>query len=222
MAANVFLGLSLVIIGESHLADPTYLIGPMHTQLVQMGAKVHSVGVCGATPGNWVTKTPSDCGRADRVNADPVAVRVEAGAATTPIKDLIGNAKANAIIVVSGDTIGSYKAAEFPKSWAYQQVTALTKAIAETGATCYWVGPGWSNIPGRFGKTHERVKLVNSFLAENTSPCTYIDSTKMSQPGEWKTIDGQHYNSASYRAWSSAIVSALESAMITNPPKKAP
>ena len=142
MSTAVLLGLSLVVIGESHLADPTYLIGPMHTQLVQKGAKVHSVGVCGATPANWVTTTPSDCGPADRVNDAPVAVRIEAGAATTPIKDLIGNAKANAIIVVSGDTIGSYKAAEFPKSWAYQQVTTLSKAIAETGyaSTTPWPG----------------------------------------------------------------------------------
>lgn len=222
MSAALLMGLSLVVIGESHLADPTYLIGPMHDQLVQKGAKVHSVGVCGATPANWITATPSDCGRADRVNDAPRAVRIEAGAATTPIKELIGNAKANAIIVVSGDTIGSYKAAEFPKAWAYQQVSTLTKAIAETGATCYWVGPGWSNQPGRFGKTDERVQALSTFLAENTLPCTYIDSTKMSKPGEWKTIDGQHYNSAGYRAWGAAIVTALESAMATNPPKKTP
>jgi len=221
MSTAVFLGLSLVVIGESHLADPTYLIGPMHSQLVQKGAKVHSVGVCGATPADWIKATHSDCGRADRVGDAPAA-RIEAGAGTTPIKELIANAKADAIVVVSGDTIGSYKAAEFPKSWAYQQVTTLTKAIAETGATCYWVGPGWSNIPGRFGKTNERVQALSSFLAENTLPCTYIDSTKMSQPGEWKTIDGQHYNTGGYRAWSTAIVGALEKAIAANPPKKAP
>lgn len=221
MSAAALLGLSLVVIGESHLADPTYLIGPMHDQLMAKGAKVHSVGVCGATPADWVKTTPSDCGRADRTSDAP-AVRIEAGAATTPVKDLLANAKANAIVVVSGDTIGSYKSAEYPKSWAYQQVTTLTKAIADTGVACYWVGPGWSNIPGRFGKTKERVEALNSFLAENTAPCTYIDSTKMSQPGEWKTIDGQHYNSKGYREWSNGIVTALEAAMAQNPPKKAP
>lgn len=221
MSTAVLLGLSIVVIGESHLADPAYLIGPMHSLLLQKGAKVHSVGVCGATPANWMAVTPTDCGRADRIG-EPPAVRIEAGAATTPIKDLIANAKADVVIVVNGDTIGSYKAAEFPKAWAYQQVSTLTKAIAETGATCYWVGPGWSNAPGRFGKTSERVQVVNSFLAENTLPCTYIDSTKMSQPGEWKTIDGQHYNIAGYRAWSNGIFSALEKAMVANPPKKAP
>lgn len=221
MSTAVLLGLSLVVIGESHLADPTYLMASMHDQLIQKGAKVHTVGVCGATPANWISVTPSDCGRADRIGETP-AVRIEAGAGTTPIKDLIANAKANAIIVVSGDTIGSYKAAEFPKAWAYQQVSTLTKAIAETGAACYWVGPGWSNQPGRFGKTHERVQALSLFLSENTLPCTYIDSTKMSQPGEWKTIDGQHYNSSGYRAWGTAIVNALESAIAANPPKKAP
>ena len=151
MSTAAFLGLSLVVIGESHMADPTYLMAPLHEKLIQSGAKVHSVGVCGATPANWVTVSPTDCGRADRVGDTP-AVRVDGAAATTPIKELITNAKANVIVVINGDTIGSYKAAEFPKSWAYQQVTTLTKAIGETGVTCYWVGPGWSNIPGRFGK----------------------------------------------------------------------
>lgn len=221
MSSAVLLGLSLVVIGESHLADPTYLIGPMHDQLLQKGATVHSVGVCGASPANWVKVTPSDCGRAERKGAPP-AIRIETGAATTPIKDLIAGAKANAIIVVSGDTIGSYKNAEFPKAWAYSQVTALTSAIAETGVVCYWVGPGWSNNPARFGKTNERVKALSVFLSENTLPCTYIDSTKMSQPGEWKTIDGQHYNGTGYRAWGTEIVKALEEAMVANPPKKTP
>lgn len=221
MSAAALLGLSLVVIGESHLADPTYLIGPMHDLLLEKGAKVHSVGVCGASPANWIQATPGDCGRAERVGS-PRAVRVEGDVMTTPVKDLIAKNKADAIVVVSGDTIGSYKNAEFPKSWAYQQVTTLTKAIAETGAACYWVGPGWSNQAGRYGKTTERVQAVNAFLAENTLPCTYIDSTTMSKPGEWKTIDGQHYNTKGYREWSNAIVGALEKAMAANPPKKAP
>jgi hypothetical protein len=221
MSTAVLLGLSLVVIGESHLADPSYLIGPMHDLLLEKGAKVHSVGVCGASPASWIQATPGDCGRAERVGI-PRAVRVEGAVMTTPVKELITKAKADAIIVVSGDTIGSYKNAEFPKTWAYQQITTLTKAIAETGASCFWVGPGWSNQPGRYGKTTERVLAVNAFLAENSLPCVYIDSTKMSQPGEWKTIDGQHYNSSGYRAWSTAIVNALESAMVANPPKKAP
>ncbi len=221
MSTAVLLGLSLVVIGDSHLADPSYLMGAMHDQLTQKGAKVHSVGVCGSMPADWVKTTPSDCGRAERVGDAPKGVRIEGGA-TTPIKDLIASSKANAVIVVTGDTIGSYKNPEFPKAWAYQQVTALTKAIAETGTACYWVGPGWSNQPGRYGKTNERVQTVNAFLTENSSPCTYIDSTKMSQPGEWKTTDGQHYNSTAYRAWSAGIVSAIEGAMATNPVKKAP
>jgi hypothetical protein len=222
MSTAVLLGLSLVVIGDSHLADPSYLMGSMHDQLTQKGAKVHSVGVCGAMPADWTKTTPTDCGRADRVGEAARGVRIEAGGATTPIKELISSTKANAVVIVSGDTIGSYKSAEFPKIWAYQQVSALTKAISETGTACFWVGPGWSNQPGRYGKTNERVQTVNAFLIENTSPCTYIDSTKMSQPGEWKTTDGQHYNNAAYRAWGAAIVGALENAVVANPLKKAP
>ena len=80
--------------------------------------------------------------------------------------------------------------------------------------------PGWSNIPGRFGKTTERVQAVDAFLSENTLPCTYIDSTKMSQPGL-----ENHRRAAlqrqGYREWSAAIFSSLEKAIAANPPKKA-
>ena len=31
MSTAVLLGLSLVVIGDSHLADPSYLMGTMHT-----------------------------------------------------------------------------------------------------------------------------------------------------------------------------------------------
>ncbi|MGB9578112.1 MAG: hypothetical protein ACPL3S_02445 [Halothiobacillaceae bacterium] len=215
MSSAALMGLTLLVIGDSHMATPNYLIGPLHDQLMAQGAKVHSIGVCGAHAADWTKVTPGDCGRAERTGEAP-AQKVNEGATTTPIKDLIQQDKPQAVVVVIGDTIGSYKNPEFPKSWAYAQVTTLTKAIADAGTACYWVGPGWSNTPGRFNKTNERVKEVNAFLAENVAPCTYIDSTTFSQPGEWKTIDGQHYTTKYYQSWAEGITNAI----LQNPPKK--
>ncbi|MEW5824467.1 MAG: SGNH/GDSL hydrolase family protein [Pseudomonadota bacterium] len=216
MSSGALVGLALLVIGDSHLATPSYLIGPLHDQLTEQGATVHSIGVCGANAADWVKTSPGECGRAER-SGNAAAQKLNEGATTTPIKDLIAKDKPDAVVVVIGDTIGSYNNPEFPKSWAYQQVTALTKAIAATGTACYWVGPGWSNNPGRFNKTNERVETVNAFLAENAAPCTYIDSTRFSQPGEWKTIDGQHYTGGFYKKWGAAIADAI----VNNPPKKA-
>lgn len=215
MPANALMGLTLLVIGDSHLATPNYLIGPLHDRLIEQGAKVHSIGVCGAHASDWIKASPGDCGRAERTGEAP-AVRQEQGAMTTPIKDLIAQDKPDAVVVVIGDTIGAYKNPEFPRSWAYQQVTTLTKAISETGTACYWVGPGWAQEGGRYGKTIARTKELNAFLSENVAPCTYIDSTKFSEPGQWKTIDGQHYFGSSYRKWADGIVNAI----VSNPPKK--
>jgi hypothetical protein len=213
--SSALLGLTLLVIGDSHLASPKYLIGTLHDQLLERGAHVVSVGVCGVHAADWVKETPGDCGRADRRDQSPVQ-RQDTDAKTTPIAELITKEHPDAVVVVMGDTIGSYKNPEFPASWAHNQVTTLTRAISETGVACYWVGPGWGTEGGRFGKTYERVKVLNAFLAENVAPCTYIDSTRFAQPGEWKTVDGQHYLSAGYRAWGQAIAEAIAA----QPPKK--
>lgn len=208
-------GLALVVIGESHMAQPHYLLDPLHQALTERGAQVHSIGVCGASPGKWVRPARTDCGKAEKIGSQPPTV--EPGDADgTNIVDVLNKERPDAIIVVNGDTVGSYDKAEFPQSWAYQEVTTLTRAIAATGVACYWVGPGWGQADKRYNKAPELVQRVNAFLAENVAPCTYIDSTKFSQPGEWKTTDGQHYTTKYYRKWADAIANAIES----TPPKK--
>jgi len=216
MPTSALMGLSLLVIGDSPLATPNYLIGTLPDRLMEQGAKVHAIGVCGAHAADWLKVSPGDCGRAERTGEAP-AERIVEGATTTPIKTLIAQEKPDAVVVVMGDTIGSYKNPEFPKTWAYQQVSSLTQAISSTGTACYWVGPGWAPEGGRFGKTFARTEVLNQFLSENVAPCTYIDSTKFSRPGEWKTIDGQHYVGGAYRKWANAIADAI----ISNPPKKA-
>jgi len=214
MPASALMGLSFLIIGDSHLATPTYLISTLPDRLMEEGAKVHTIGVCGTKPGDWVAATPGDCGMTERMGIES-PVRQDNGAKTTAVADLVAKEKPNAVIVVMGDTIGSYKEPEFAKAWAYQQVSALTKALATTKTACYWVGPGWGSEGSRYGKTFPRVEELNKFLAENVAPCTYIDSTKMAQPNEWKTLDGQHYLTGGYKKWANAIADAI----ISNPPK---
>lgn len=207
-------GLSLIVIGESHMATPHYLMNPLHEQLTEQGAMVHSIGVCGASPSKWVNVGTTDCGRSDRVGKD-AAVEVLGNSSTIAIKDVIAKDKPDALVVVIGDTVGSYEQPEYPKSWANQEVSTLTKLIKETGVKCYWVGPAWGQ-PKRFNKTPELVQRANAFLKENVAPCTYIDSTSFSQPGDWKTIDGQHFTSKYYNSWAEGIVNAI----VSNPPKK--
>lgn len=207
-------GLVLLVIGDSHLATPNYLIDPLHDQLIEQGAQVHSIGVCGANAADWVTTSPGECGRAER-KGNEAAIKIHEGATTTPVATLIEQSQPDAIIVVIGDTMGAYNNPTFPRAWAYQQVSALTQAISKTDVQCYWVGPGWSHHPGRFNKTNERVTELNEFLGQNVAPCTYIDSTRFSEPGEWRTIDGQHYTRAGYRQWGQSIADFI----INHPPK---
>ena len=202
-------GLSILIIGDSHLANSGYLIDTLQDQLLSRGAKnVHTVGVCGSNAGDWTTVKKGDCGGAERVNKGAISFTGN-NAATKPIKQLIAADKPNLVIVVMGDTMASYKQPSFPKAWAYQQTTALTKDISSTGTACVWVGPAWGSEGGQYGKTFDRVKVTSEFLSTNVAPCTYIDSLAFSKPGQWRTIDGQHFTPTGYKDWGKAIADAM-------------
>ncbi len=201
-------GLSILVVGDSHLRDQNYLLGSLHDQLMSRGAKVHTLGVCGSTPGDWVTSKTRDCGGAERINDKPT-VFAEGDTATKPVKHLIQAEKPDLVVVIMGDTIGGYKQAAFPRAWAWQQVTSLAKEIGSTGVACTWVGPAWGSEGGKYGKTFERVRTTSDFLASNVAPCTYVDSLKFSKPGQWRTIDGQHFTTSGYKEWGQAIADAV-------------
>lgn len=201
-------GLSILMIGASHLANPGYLIDTLHDPLVQSGAIVHTLGVCGSAPADWTTTKKGDCGGAQRTGKGPISY-TGANAVTQPVKQLIQAEKPKLVVVVIGDSLSGYKSPSFPRAWAWQQVTALTKEIASTGTACVWVGPAWGSEGGKFGKTFSRVKATSEFLASNVAPCTYIDSLKFSKPGQWRTIDGQHLTPSGYKEWGKAIAAAI-------------
>ncbi|MBB3258150.1 hypothetical protein F4827_003018 [Paraburkholderia bannensis] len=208
MLASVLAGLSILIVGDSHLSEPGYLIDTLQDQLVAAGAQVHTYGVCGSTPGDWVKSVPGTCGGATRAGKAPLVI--DHNAKTQPIDQLIAANKANLVIVVEGDTIGGYGKDDFPKTWAWQQVTALTQDLAASKTACVWVGPVWGTEGGKYQKTFARVKQLSSFLATNVAPCSYIDSTTFSKPGEWATVDGQHLTTTGYKYWGGDIMKALE------------
>jgi len=209
-AASALLGLSVLVIGESHLTLNNHLREPLIQALQAHGAAhVHVIGACGASPARWLKTTQVDCG-ADQVDKRPATV-LGKEAHTTPITDLIKADKPDVVVVIEGDTMGSYDKPVFPKAWAWQEVTGLTKAIADTHTACVWVGPGWGGNAGQFAKSDARVKELSAFLANNVAPCSYIDSTTFARPGQWQTLDGEHYTQLGYVSWGKAIVNAMGS-----------
>ncbi|MCW2099163.1 SGNH/GDSL hydrolase family protein [Pseudomonas sp. FSL R10-1350] len=211
MAASLLAGMTILMIGDSHLATPGYLITSLHEDLVAQGAKVHTLGICGSNAGDWLKASPAgQCGAAERKDGGKVVVLSDK-TATTPISELIAADKPDLVLVVLGDTMAGYDKPQFPKTWAWQQTTDLAKAIAATGKRCVWVGPNWGSVGAQYKKTPERVKQVSGFLAANVAPCDYIDSLKFSVPGqkEWATVDGQHMTAPGYKLWGDAIDKAL-------------
>ena len=203
MVTSMLLGAAVLMIGDSHLSKPDYLIGPLHDELTRQGAVVHTLAACGVVADDWLHSVKATCG-AERIGKG-VATLVGRDATTRPVKPLIAADKSQLVIVVLGDTMAGYKG-EFPRAWAWQQVSSLSKEIASTGAACIWVGPAWGKEGGQYGKTYTRVKVMSDFLAANVAPCHYIDSLKFSKPGVWTTVDGVHFTSGAYLAWSQGIL----------------
>lgn len=217
--ASILAGLTILMIGDSHLATPDYLIHTLHDNLVQQGATVHSLGICGANAGDWLKATPGTCGGAERRGTDKVVV-LGSQAATLPISQLLASDKPDLVVIVMGDTMASYTKPAFPKAWLWQQTTALTSAIKSTGTQCVWVGPAWGTEGGKYGKTFARVEMTSKFLASNVAPCSYIDSLQFSKPGQWATVDGQHLTAPGYKSWSEDISKALLQAPAVKDVKK--
>jgi hypothetical protein len=207
MPASALAGLTLLVLGESHMSLADHLMEPLHNSLTAQGAKVHSIGACGASAADWLLVKKVDCG-AERIGAGKMVIKGR-DASTTPINQLIAADKPDLVVLVIGDTMASYDKSAFPKAWAWQSATNLTKAIAATGTKCVWVGPAWGKEGGMYKKNDPRTQLMSKFLASNVAPCAYIDSLQMSKPGEWVTTDGQHFTVKGYQAWGSAISAAI-------------
>lgn len=203
--SNLLLGLTFLMIGDSHMATPRYLITTLHDDLLAEGAKVVSYGACGVSAGAWVVPRAQPCGAASRDNKGPVVENRDKAAMTTPIDQLIAKVRPNVIVVEIGDPMAGYNLKEFPKATVTENVTQLTARIKASNLPCLWIGPSWGTEGGPYFKTFARVKELSDHLKTIVSPCQYIDSLTLSQPGEWATFDGQHHNSVGYQKWGQAL-----------------
>lgn len=206
-------GMTVLVIGDSHMTQD-YLISTLHDSLMQQGASVYSYGACGSFAGDWVERVKPFCGSSFRLNKAPVRNRVSEAAFTRPLSEMVKEYHPDLIVVENGDNMAAYKNTVFPKKWVWTQVNALTTAIKSSGVSCVWVGPPLGSQGGIFGKNFARVKEISDYLAEIVYPCIYIDSLKMSRPGEWQTLDGMHLTHSGYQAWGNAIASEIVSSDI--------
>jgi hypothetical protein len=203
-------GLTVLVIGDSHMTQ-SHLISTLHDDLMQQGARVYSYGACGTPAGAWMKTIQPPCGSAFRLDNGKIRERASEAASTRPLNQLLSEHHPDLIVVVNGDSMAAYRSAALPRTWIRDEVGTLTEGIKKSGVSCVWVGPPWGSEGGKFRKTYTRVKEMSDYLADIVAPCTYINSLKMSAPGEWKSNDGVHFMDDGYQAWGRAIVNEIVS-----------
>ena len=203
-------GLTVLVIGASHLAKPTYLIKTLHDELTERGAQVHSVGVCGVMPSEWLKKTTSRCGGAERIDSEPITLSMASAAQTVPFDSLLEASKPDVVVIVMGDNLANYKATSFSRADVKKEVLSLTTLLASKSIRCVWVGPAWGEDNKLAGKTAKRTQDISAYLETQVKPCDYVNSLEMSKSSEWKTTDGQHFFAEGYQAWGAAIANEVE------------
>ncbi len=203
-------GLTVLVIGASHLAKPTYLIKTLHDELTERGAQVRSLGVCGVLPSEWLKKTTSACGGAERIQDKPIMLSMTGAAQTVPLAALLETQKPDVVVIVMGDNLANYKAPSFSHSNVKKELLGLTTLLASKSIRCVWVGPAWGEDHKLTGKTFKRTQEISTFLESQVKPCDYVNSLEMSKPGAWQTTDGQHFFVEGYQAWGAAIAVEIE------------
>jgi hypothetical protein len=202
-------GLVVLIIGDSHIASKDFLLASLQDALVAQGAVVHSYGVCGSQPHDWVAQTELPCGRAERHNSDAAIVDKSPKVKTWSLEKLIEQHHPNLLVVELGDNMGGYGVAlALPTEWISVETTQMLQPIEAHHLPCVWVGPPWGSEGGTSNKTFARVQDLSDYLSKIVYPCRYIDSLRFSQPGQWPTFDGEHLTPDSYRVWGTDIANA--------------
>ena len=92
LLSSLIVGAAVLVIGDSHLSKPDYLIKSLHDELSRQGAVVHSLSACGASAADWLGAVKMVCG-AERIGNGPVTLVVQ-NASTRPVKPLIAADKA--------------------------------------------------------------------------------------------------------------------------------
>ena len=224
MITSLLAGMTILVVGDSHLASPGFLITTLHDELQKRGAEVYTYGACGMAAGDWLKvtkmKSPPPCGTATRLKNDPITSNPGPDTGTTPYSELLKLHTPDLVVFVMGDTMAGYGQNPMPKTWAWQQVTSLTKAVKASNMQCAWVGPGWGTDGGMFGKTNKRAEEMSALLSETVAPCTYINSLTLFKKGDLRTFVGQHYDPAGYKKWGQLIATAIDTPAVAGKAKK--
>ena len=202
-------GLTILVLGDSHMAGRDYLLTGLHEALLAEGAQVDSYGMCGASADAWLERTTVSCGRGERHGQSGPITETGKQEYTWQIKELLAKHHPKLVIVEAGDAIGGYTSPELPKAWIYDQVHALATRIAASGAACVWVGPVYGNVNSPYHKADDRVRELSQFLSQSVAPCHYVDSLRFEPTPHWPTTDGQHLTAAGYRTWGADITNAV-------------
>jgi hypothetical protein len=206
LVKSALMGLVVLIIGDSHIASKDFLLGSLHDTLVSQGAIVHSYGVCGSQPHDWIAQTELPCGRAERHNADEPTIDKSPKVKTWSLERLIEQHHPDLLVVELGDNMAGYGILpSLPKEWISYETVQMLQPIEAHKLPCIWVGPPWGSEGGTSNKTFARVQDLSSYLSTVVSPCRYVDSLRFSQPGQWSTFDGEHLTPDSYRLWAADI-----------------
>lgn len=202
-------GLVVLVIGDSHLANKDFLLSSLQDDLLNQGAIVHSYGVCGSQPNDWVKQSELPCGRGERHNADQPIIDNSPKVKTWSLEKLIDEHHPDLLIVELGDNMGGYGVQPaLPTDWISLETQEMVKPVEAHHLPCIWVGPPWGSEGGTSKKTFARVQELSSYLSQNVYPCRYVDSLRFSQPGQWATFDGEHLMPDSYRIWGADIADA--------------
>jgi hypothetical protein len=201
-------GLVVLMVGDSHMAAKDFLLSSLHSSLEEQGASVHSFGVCGSSPHDWVAVKPSvlPCGRGQRHNMEEAEIEKTDKARVWSLDTLLNRYHPNLLVIELGDNMAGYgQVPELPKDWIAQNVREILTPVRADHVPCVWVGPPWGTEGGPSNKTFARVKELSDYLSSRVAPCHYVDSLSFEKPGEWPTYDGEHLTVESYQVWGKDI-----------------
>jgi hypothetical protein len=202
--APLLLGLTVLMIGDSHVTFKNTLLASLPDALVRQGAQVVTYGLCSSKPEDWVDEKPvNSCGYTVRMSVEPIKLFMGRDEAPPNISALMEKWHPNAVVVVFGDAMAGYGQKDMPSGWIADQVQALVDKIGST--TCIWVGPTWGQYNPRYGKSDARTLQLATLLKQTVQPCHYIDSTTLFPQGKVETEDGIHLTTENYVKWSAAL-----------------
>jgi hypothetical protein len=120
---SVLAGLAILVIGDSHMAEPDYLIATLHDALLAQGAAIDSYGLCASVASDWLQPTTVSCGRTERHNGQETVIDRSEGASAYSIDTLIARHHPDLVVVELGDTMAGYGLPAFLKPGSISKCT---------------------------------------------------------------------------------------------------